>query len=334
MKEFNSEGKGELKINAASLYKRYTEIWLDRENSKGKTLIRKEDKLHFCIHIAYKLFNNNLLYLHYSEFPKEIKEYFKDLSKMDEIDYFSHDIQSCSFMNSDGMGNFKFIHKSFMEYFVACYVADGLRKIVREKVDIGEVLSVRGISSEIAMFINDILEENNNLHKQVVTVLEENINYRNEAVKQNIVTILSKMKYNMKGIIENDKSYVGGDFSHSVIENAVIKNVDFSNATFYGAVIRNVVFDNCVFVDAYFQKATLENIDFSRQSLEYADFSYCYVEKCNFSNSLLAQANISQATVSKSDFNDCDMSGIESVGTKYMHNYNLENAIGIPYDMT
>ena len=76
-----------------------------------------------------------------------------------------------------------------MEYFVACYVADGLRKIVREKVDIGEVLSVRGISSEIAMFINDILEENNNLHKQVVTVLEENINYRNEAVKQNIVTI-------------------------------------------------------------------------------------------------------------------------------------------------
>ena len=334
VKEFNSEGKGELKINAASLYKRYTEIWLDRENSKGKTLIRKEDKLHFCIHIAYKLFNNDLLYLHYSEFPKEIKEYFKDLSKMDEIDYFSHDIQSCSFMNSDGMGNFKFILKSFMEYFVACYVADGLRKIVREKVDIGEVLSVRGISSEIAMFINDILEENNNLHKQVVTVLEENINYRNEAVKQNIVTILSKMKYNMKGIIENDKSYVGGDFSHSVIENAVIKNVDFSNATFYGAVIRNVVFDNCVFVDAYFQKATLENVDFSRQSLEYADFSYCYVEKCNFSNSLLAQANISQATVSKSDFNDCDMSGIESVGTKYMHNYNLENAIGIPYDMT
>lgn len=334
VKEFNSEGKGELKINAASLYKRYTEIWLDRENSKGKTLIRKEDKLHFCIHIAYKLFNNDLLYLHYSEFPKEIKEYFKDLSKMDEIDYFSHDIQSCSFMNSDGMGNFKFIHKSFMEYFVACYVADGLRKIVREKVDIGEVLSVRGISSEIAMFINDILEENNNLHKQVVTVLEENINYRNEVVKQNIVTILSKMKYNMKGIIENDKSYVGGDFSHSVIENAVIKNVDFSNATFYGAVIRNVVFDNCVFVDAYFQKATLENVDFSRQSLEYADFSYCYVEKCNFSNSLLAQANISQATVSKSDFNDCDMSGIESVGTKYMHNYNLENAIGIPYDMT
>ena len=77
-----------------------------------------------------------------------------------------------------------------------------------------------------------------------------------------------------------------------------------------------------------------ENVDFSRQSLEYADFSYCYVEKCNFSNSLLAQANISQATVSKSDFNDCDMSGIESVGTKYMHNYNLENAIGIPYDMT
>lgn len=47
----NSEAKKEkLTINAAILYEKYTGIWLDRENSKGKTLIRKEDKLHFCIY--------------------------------------------------------------------------------------------------------------------------------------------------------------------------------------------------------------------------------------------------------------------------------------------
>lgn len=326
--------KESIKINAASLYKRYTEIWLDRENSKGKTLIGKEEKLHFCVYIAYKLFENDLLSLHFSEFPNEIKEYFKDLSRIDEIDYFSHDIQSCSFMNSDGMGNFKFIHKSFMEYFVACYIADGLTKLVRKNADIDEVLSVRGISSEIALFINDILEEDENIHTNVLKILEESIHYGNENIKQNIVTILSKMKYNMKGIIENNRSYAREDFSHSVIVDALIKNVDFSYATFYGAVIQNVVFVNCVFEDVYFQKATLKNVDFSYQTLEYADFSYSYLENCNFSNCLLGQAKISQATVSGSNFKYCDMSGIEAEGTKYIHNYNLENVLGIPYDMS
>lgn len=333
VEELQSQKKEAVKINAAFLYKRYTEIWLDRENSKGKTLIRKEDKLHFCIHLAYKLFEYDEPYLHFSEFPNEIKEYFKDLCKIDEIDYFSHDIQSCSFMNSDGEGNFKFIHKSFMEYFVACYISEGLKKLVRKNVSIGKVLAVRGITSEVALFINDILEEDIGLHKQVVTALKKNINYQNENIRQNIVTILSKMKYNMKEIIENNKSYVEEDFSHSVIESAVIENVDFSKATFYGAVIKDVVFVNCDLCDTYFQKATLVNVDFSGQNLEYADFSYCNLEKCDFSNSLLAQAQISQATISNSNFNNCDMSGIESEGAKYMNNYNIESAIGVPYDM-
>lgn len=331
--EIKKDDKEKIKINAASLYKRYTDIWLDRENSKGKTLIRKKDKLHFCIHLAYMLFNNDVLYLHYSEFPKEIKEYFGNLDKMDEIDYFSHDIQSCSFMNSDGEGYFKFIHKSFMEYFVACYIADGLRELNKGNIDIDEVLSVRGISAEIAMFINDILEENSKIYEDIVAILEENINNDDEVVKQNIVTILSKMKYNIKRIIMDNKSYVEGDFSHSVVENAIIKNADFSNATFYGANIRNVSFKNCLFLDTFFQKATLENVDFSGQTLSHADFSYCYLKRCNFSCSTLVQADISQAEISESDFNDCDMSGIESVGTRYISNYNLENTIGIPYDM-
>ncbi len=323
-----------IKINAASLYKRYTDLWLQRENSKGKTLMRKEDKLHFCKYIAYKMFNNDLLSLHFSEFPKEIKEYFKDLSRIDEIDYFSHDIQSCSFMNSDGMGNFKFIHKSFMEYFVACHIATELKKIVQKDASIDKVLSVKGISSEIALFINDILEEDEIIHINVLKVLEENTNYNNENVRQNILTILSKMKYNLKGIIENYKSYAQEDFSHSLLEDAVIKNVDFSNATFYDAVLHNVTFINCVFANTYFQKATLKNVDFSSQLLEYADFSYSYLESCNFRNCILIQAQISQATISKSNFGDCDMSGIESEGTKYIHNYNLKSVIGIPYDMT
>lgn len=130
------------------------------------------------------MFNENILSIHFKQFPDEIKEYFKDLSKIDEIDYFSHDIQSCSFMNSDGQGNFKFIHKSFMEYFVACYITERLQRFIEGKIDIEAVLSVKDISSEVALFINDILEQDQTLHKKVISKLKESIDSQNENIKK------------------------------------------------------------------------------------------------------------------------------------------------------
>lgn len=320
-------------INAAVLYEKYTGIWLDRENSKGKTLIRKEDKLHFCIYISYKMFNENMSSIHFKQFPDEIKEYFKDLSKIDEIDYFSHDIQSCSFMNSDGQGNFKFIHQSFMEYFVACYITEGLKKFAKGEIDIEEVLSIKDISADIALFINDILEQDEKMYRKVKEILEENVEHKDVNIKQNIITILSKLKYNIKKVIEDNKSYKLGDFSHCVIKDTIIKNVTFTNANFYAATITNVIFQNCDFVFTSFQKATLKTVTFSYQNLESADFSYSYIEDCHFKESLLVGAKISQAVIVKSDFKHCDMSGVESIGTKYKNNYNLDDVTGIPYDM-
>lgn len=330
----NSEAKKEkLTINAAILYEKYTGIWLDRENSKGKTLIRKEDKLHFCIYIAYKMFNENILSIHFKQFPDEIKEYFKDLSKIDEIDYFSHDIQSCSFMNSDGQGNFKFIHKSFMEYFVACYITERLQRFIEGKINIEAVLSVKDISSEVALFINDILEQDQTLHKKVISKLKESIDSQNENIKKNTITILSNMKYNMKNIIENNKSYDRNDFSRCVIENAVIQNVSFTGAIFYAAELRNVTFQGCDFNFASFQKATLEKVSFSGQYLNNSDFSYAQIEKCDFSKTFFEEAKISKATITETDFKECNMSAIESIDTVYRNNRNLQDVMGIPYDM-
>lgn len=323
------------KLNAATLYKKYTELWLARENQKGKTLINTQDKLHFCIHIAYKLFVDDESSLHYSEFPDEIREYFKDLSRIDEIDYFSQDIQSCSFMSSDGDGYFRFIHKSFMEYFVACHIADGLKKAAKskKKIDFDSILFVRGISSEVALFVNDILEENNYIYNQVLTILQENIGHEDENIKQNVITILSKMQYNIGDIIGDKKLYVNSDLSRSIIKNVEIEGVDFSNATFYGSTIENVTFIDCSFVGASFQKAVLKNVDFSMQNLEFANFSYAHIEKCNFGRCSLAETNISKATVIENNFVYCDMSGIESMGTYYEGNFNYEFAMGVPYDL-
>jgi len=111
------------KTNASKLYDVYVDHWLKRDIESTRTFMNKKDKILFMQELAFKMFLDDELVIHYTELPKSVKEYF--MLGRDEIDYFEHDIRTCSFLNRDGEGNYKFIHKSFMEFFVA-------KKIVEE----------------------------------------------------------------------------------------------------------------------------------------------------------------------------------------------------------
>lgn len=323
--------EGDLKINAASLYQRYVDLWLDREDLKGKTLIKKKDKLHFCKYLAFQMFKEDRYSIHFSEFPLEIKKYFSDLLDIEEIDYFSQDIRSCSFLNSDGNGNFKFIHKSFMEYFVACIVCEGLEK--SDLIIIKEILNIPDISSEIALFINDIIGEKEDQKNEIINVLEKLLYEEEFPGRKNIITILSKTEYNIGKVIKKGEDYQGNDFSHATIYSKKIVKADFTGVSFYSALIENVVFVNCKFSKTFFQKAKLINVDFSGQSLEEADMSYCHIEKCKFCDCSLADVKMTYSFVEENDFDMCDMSNIDTFGTRFRNNYNWENVIGVPYEM-
>lgn len=332
--DLNRETEKTVIINAAVLYKKYTDLWLDRENQKGKSLISKKDKLYFCMHIAYKMFKENNSTIHFSKMPAEIKEYFSDLKQMDEIDYFSHDIQSCSFMNSDGDGNFSFIHKSFMEYFVARYITETLQDCKKgETENVIKVLEIRDISIEVALFINDILCDDVELYSKLKAILIRLISSSEGRIKRNIVTILSKMDYNIADSIKDGDIHKRSDFSHSFIKEKVIYDVDFTGATFYEAIIHDVKFVNCIFSDAVFQKAKLKNVDFSKQNLEYVDMSYCEIEHCNFEETLLVEARFSQSLLQNNNFKNCDMSGVEANGARFKNNINCQSVFGAPYEL-
>jgi len=103
-------------INAAQLYEVYTDLWLARDEEKGRTLITRADKRLFMQELALGMLRRAELSLHYSRLPERVQEHFC-LEKADEIDYFAHDIRTCSFLNRDAEGNYRFVHKSFQEFF-------------------------------------------------------------------------------------------------------------------------------------------------------------------------------------------------------------------------
>jgi formylglycine-generating enzyme required for sulfatase activity len=112
-------------INAARLYEVYTDMWLVRDEEKGRTLITRDDKRLFMQELALEMLRREELSVHYSRLPERVRAHFR-LEKADEIDYFAHDIRTCSFLNRDGEGNYGFLHKSFQEFFVSQWLAPKL----------------------------------------------------------------------------------------------------------------------------------------------------------------------------------------------------------------
>jgi formylglycine-generating enzyme required for sulfatase activity len=112
-------------VNAAKLYEAYTDLWLTRDWEKGRHLITRQDKRLFMQELALEMLRRDELDIHYSKLPERVRAYFQ-LEKADEIDYIDYDIRTCSFLNRDAGGNYRFVHKSFGEFFVAQWLAPKL----------------------------------------------------------------------------------------------------------------------------------------------------------------------------------------------------------------
>ena len=257
--------KDETKINAAKLYAFYTDMWIKREDRKNKTLIKQEDKELFCKEFAFKLYMSDTDCLSYKDFPETIKKYFKYVSRIEDIDYFSHDIQSCSFLTSDRSGDFKFIHKSFMEYFVADRIVCKINEPNENEKIISIINDTLGnifLSMEICFFINDLISTD----KKTLDRIKNFYIMVNDIAKKNILSILSKTDVNLSEFfIEHNIKILtlnGLDLSFAKFKGERIENFNFHGSNFFAVKIDNVTFVNCDFSASRFEKAQLKKAIF------------------------------------------------------------------------
>jgi formylglycine-generating enzyme required for sulfatase activity/Holliday junction resolvase-like predicted endonuclease len=136
-------------LNAARLYEAYTDLWLLRDEEKGHTLITRTDRRLFMQELALEILRREELSIHFSRLPERVRAHFR-LEKATEIDYFEHDIRTCSFLNRDEEGNYRFVHKSFGEFFVAQWLVPKLLDGSAPEMRINEEVRgfVRGLLAE------------------------------------------------------------------------------------------------------------------------------------------------------------------------------------------
>ncbi|MCP4613897.1 MAG: NACHT domain-containing protein [Planctomycetes bacterium] len=113
-------------VNIVHLYDAYTKLWIEREDWHAR--MTPDGKQAFMEDLAMKMWVDRVQTIHYQDLKQPIRDYFKEeIITRDDLDYYDHDARTCSFLNRDSSGNYRFIHQSFMEFFVARRIFNSLR---------------------------------------------------------------------------------------------------------------------------------------------------------------------------------------------------------------
>jgi formylglycine-generating enzyme required for sulfatase activity len=102
-------------LNLATLYERYTE---DLLRQRVET-IPAADRRYFVQELAWEMQNSGRLSIPFSEFPERVQVHFGVKDDPGRAAFLDRDIRTQSYLVRDEAGNYRFAHKSMMEFFVA-----------------------------------------------------------------------------------------------------------------------------------------------------------------------------------------------------------------------
>jgi len=259
--------KDKLEINAADLYRVYTSEWIERDDWRSCLTI--EGKRQTMWSLAIKMYQKGGDFsLHYSELDQPNQEYFKTgkYNSLDK-DYFIYETTNCSFLNRTSKGEYKFIHKSFMEYFLAEYlffyeIKKDFRKMLKELLNI----------KEIGLFFKYILCSNK-LHLS-------NVN-------------LSFLK--LPGINLQGANLEGANLESICLENANLEDANIKEANFIWADIRGINAEKANLYKTNLYRANICRAKLSEANLEGANLEGANLLNCNLFEANLEGANLYNA---------------------------------------
>lgn len=204
------------KVNSATLYLLYTQKLLRREIETRKIGLELSEKENFIGYIANLMFINDELVIGTRKFDKEIKQYFKNsLYSRETFNNYNYDCKVSTFFSRDQNDNYRFIHKSFYEYYFSRYC------ICQIGEDNFAPWSARWFPREIAIFIKELLE-NKKYMCLIPKIIETSLNTKNSVLIWNTLHIISLLDIEIieKYLVNNMKlEYIkrGEQESRSVI---------------------------------------------------------------------------------------------------------------------
>lgn len=321
------------------LYEYYTDLKLQRDYEKGETrqFLTKDQRREFAEAIAVSMFDSNKLEVTYSEIEQIIKGNKSSLRKISQrvdsltIEEVTSDVRLCSFITLTVEDNFKFEHKSYMEFFSARYLKrqikfDGFDDRFSSKMFPKEVLYFIGafamVEPELRKLIIKSLYQGNKgvLARNICALFLYSSHNHNEVVlsKQELIEIdLQKIKFSRSHFSEVsfENSKVNRvTFSRSVFKDFVLNDVRVLNSKFVENS-GNISGNNLHFIECDFSLSTDDSLNISGEAIE--------LSKCEFGRCQLVISG--QVSLSECTFVDSNLTFIGGKDEFYFSNSSFQN---------
>lgn len=267
--------QGASQINQASLYEAYVDALLERRWSEDTDYIVPQERLFFMQELAWEMYQTQRLIIPFSEFPERVTEYFGLRDDPEQSAFFERDVRTQSYLIRDDVGNYRFAHKSFMEYFVARKMASALSNQEHDKEQTVDVWKTNPLTPEVRDFLAFMLINPAPLWQ----LIEET---RGQAMSQigyaggNATRVLSTMG--------NPRFYVQSDFDFS---RTILTGADFT-----GKILTNANFEDTVLASADMTAADLSAANLQRANLRGARLTFARLIDADMRFANLSDVNL------------------------------------------
>lgn len=139
-------------VRRSELYETYTNAWVVEQSQRRGARLQSDDRKRFVIELATRLYKDNRVSCHYSEFSEMLRKRFM-VQDAGQIDYLQSDVRNCTFLTRNSNGDYEFRHKSFTEYFVAVAIKEQF------DVDSAELLRLKPLPVEVKGFLVELLSQ-------------------------------------------------------------------------------------------------------------------------------------------------------------------------------
>jgi WD40 repeat protein len=119
-----------VEVNVARVYYYAMRRKMEQDIKTERTFTSLADKTYFLCELAWEMLSLDQLTLNFREFPDRLRSMFGLQDK--DIDHWCYDMMGNSLLIRDGDGNYKFAHKSLVEFFVAYKFAAELGLLHRD----------------------------------------------------------------------------------------------------------------------------------------------------------------------------------------------------------
>ena len=242
----------------SALYETYTNLSLDVDWAKGdsRRFLSKTERREFSQAIAIAMYDAGRLDVGYQEILLTIRRHRKLLKdaaaavRGADEEAVATDLQVCTFLTRDATDRFRFVHRSFMEFFCASFLRREFLSTKRKR------FMQTKIPNDILFFLG--------------AMCAVDAEFRSEIVNQMRTRTREVLSRNVVGVYLNSAS----QFNNVEIEQVELEEVRIKRKVVCGGRFRRIVFRNCLweevrfemteFMDTVIVGSRLERVEFDR----------------------------------------------------------------------